>query len=377
MMFLVIATLLCLYVSDLTLRPRSLVPTKDWWNRVHVNLTVSIHGNDNSIQKATPGLTNIIDVPNTKVIKVANASNAVNISTVTNIFTKTPEPQWEDPGPYRVAYPRRYRFVLDEPDACRKENPFLVLIVPVAPQEWVARDAIRRTWGKERLVLGKTLLLFFMLGLPSGAEPEKLQKELHREQAVHRDLLQADFQDSYYNLTIKTIMIQEWVATRCPGAPYGMKIDSDMFLNVHNLVRMLQGFSKPMHNYITGMLTKNGPVSRDPRSKWYLPLEAYPDPTFPSYPLGMAYVFSTDLCKKIVDVSKQMKPVYIEDVHLGMCLKRLGISPKHPPRGSLFKVYQPKPYNRCHYAKAITTILDSPKMLISYWEDLQKPDPPC
>ena len=362
MMFLVIATLLCLYVSDLTLPPRSMAPTKEKQERARV----SIYG---TTQKASPGLTNAIDV--------TNVPSAANISIVGKIVTKTPEPQWEDPGPYRVAYPRGYRFVLDEPNACRKENPFVVLMVPVAPHGWVARDAIRRTWGKERLVLGEKVLLFFMLGLPSGAQPAQLQGELHRERAVYRDLLQGDFQDSYYNLTIKTIMIQEWMATRCPGAPYGMKIDSDMFLNVHNLILMLQGFPKPRHNYITGMLTQNGSVLRDPRSKWYLPLEVYPDPNFPSYPLGMGYVFSTDLSKKIVDVSKQMKPVYIEDAHLGMCLKRLGISPMQPPKGSLFKVYQPKPYNRCHYVKAITTILDSPKMLLSCWEGLQKPGPPC
>ncbi|XP_064169390.1 beta-1,3-galactosyltransferase 1-like isoform X1 [Anguilla rostrata] len=375
---LVTATLACLYVFDLTLPSLSLAPTKEWWGRVHMNLPASISG---TTQKPRPALTNVSDV--------TNITSTVSVAAVTNISTNAPEPQWEDPGPYCVAYPRRYRFVLDEPDACRAQNPFLVLMVPVAPQEWVARDAIRRTWGKERLVQGKRVLLFFVLGLPggaepggaelggAGAEPERVQKELRKERAVHRDLLQADFRDSYYNLTIKTIMIQEWVASRCPGAPYGMKIDSDMFLNVDNLVAMLLAFPEPRRNYITGMLTKDGPVVRDPRSKWYLPVEVYPEPTFPSYPLGMGYVFSTDLSRRIVDVSRKMKPVYIEDAHLGMCLKRLGVSPTHPPRLALFKVYQPKPYDRCHYAKAITTILDSPQMLVDYWEDLQKPGPPC
>ena len=43
--------------------------------------------------------------------------------------------QWEDPGRYHVAYPRGYKFIMDEPEKCRTGNqaPFLVLMAPVAP----------------------------------------------------------------------------------------------------------------------------------------------------------------------------------------------------------------------------------------------------
>ncbi|KAG9338120.1 hypothetical protein JZ751_027091 [Albula glossodonta] len=289
----------------------------------------------------------------------------------------TIEPQWEEPGPFHVAYPGKYHFILDEPDACIAQSPFLVLMVPVAPQNLAARDAIRWTWGNESLVLGKTVRLFFMLGLPSGAEAERLQEEVYRERAEHHDLLQSNFLDSYCNLTIKTIMMLEWVASRCPNTPYGMKIDSDMFLNVHNLVAMLQAFSQPQHNYLTGYVGRNRTVVRERKSKWYLPVDVYPENTYPPYTFGFGYVFSIDLAGKIVEASKKIRPLYIEDVHVGLCLKNLGISPTEPSSPSLFKVYPPVPFNRCHYASAITTIMNSPAHLIQCWEDLHKPGPPC
>ncbi|XP_035283119.1 beta-1,3-galactosyltransferase 1-like [Anguilla anguilla] len=285
--------------------------------------------------------------------------------------------QWEAPGPYHVAYPRSYIFTLDEPDACREEDPFLVLIVPVAAKNLLARGAIRRTWGNESLVLGKTIRLFFLLGLPSGKGSERLQADVEKEREEHRDLLQSNFLDSYRNLTIKTMMMLEWVASRCRNASYAMKVDSDVFLNVQNLVKMLLDPKTPRQDYITGMVTRHSVVVRNPNSKWYMPVDVYPDATYPPYPLGMGYVFSTDLPQKLVDVSRRIRPLYIEDVHVAMCLKQLGIVPTDPPSRSLFKAYMPSRFNRCHYAAVITTILDGPARLLQYWSDLQKPAPPC
>ena len=36
------------------------------------------------------------------------------------------------------------------------------------------------------------------------------------ENLQYHDLIQSDFTDSYNNLTIKTMVIMDWLATRCP-----------------------------------------------------------------------------------------------------------------------------------------------------------------
>ncbi|XP_036837517.1 beta-1,3-galactosyltransferase 1-like [Oncorhynchus mykiss] len=283
-------------------------------------------------------------------------------------------PPYVSRGPYHVQYPHEYSFILDEPEKCREQNPFLVLMVPVAPYNREAREAVRRTWGSERQVLGKEVRLFFLLGLPSGEETEQLQEKVLQESKEHQDLLQSDFIDSYKNLTIKTMVMMEWLSSRCPNASYAMKIDSDMFLNVNTLVNML--LHAPKQNYQTGLVARRGAVLRDHNSKWYLPKEVFPEPVYPPYALGLGYVFTLDLPRKLVEASRHVKAVYIEDVYLGLCMRHLGIRPTDPPSGNLFQGYAGA-QDRCHYMAVITTILNTPQELLDVWRNLHQPGPVC
>ncbi|KAL6461858.1 hypothetical protein MHYP_G00300030 [Metynnis hypsauchen] len=273
---------------------------------------------------------------------------------------------------YHEAYPHNYRFIIDEPRKCEQENPFLVLMVPVAPHELEARNAIRSTWGNESVVQNKTITVVFSLGLP-GNEAEKQQEALRMESQQYHDLIQSDFMDSYLNLTIKTTVIMDWLARRCPQASYAMKIDSDMFVNLENLMNLLLAPDTPKENYITGKIMWNIPVIRDKNSKWYVPKELYAEDYYPTYLLGMGYVFSNDLSEKIVEVSKEIKPFNIEDAYVGACLERIGISPSNPPNPSQFKDYFSGNYKREEFASVITTILNSPQQLITFWQDLKDP----
>nr|XP_046189786.1 beta-1,3-galactosyltransferase 2-like isoform X1 [Oncorhynchus gorbuscha]XP_046189787.1 beta-1,3-galactosyltransferase 2-like isoform X1 [Oncorhynchus gorbuscha] len=277
-------------------------------------------------------------------------------------------------GPYHVEYPSEYIFILDEPEKCQEQNPFLVLMVPVAPYNREAREAVRRTWGSERQVLGKEVRLFFLLGLSSGEETEQVQEKVLQESKEHQDLLQSDFIDSYKNLTIKTMVMMEWLSSRCPNASYAMKIDSDMFLNVNTLVNML--LHAPTQNYMTGRVAQWAAVLRDPNSKWYLPKEVFSEPVYPPYALGLGYVFTLDLPRKLVEVSRHVKAVYIEDVYLGLCMRHLGIRPTDPPSGNLFHV-SPVAYDRCTYSRLIATTTHSITHQVNAWTDLHKPGPPC
>ncbi|XP_034755926.1 beta-1,3-galactosyltransferase 2-like isoform X2 [Etheostoma cragini] len=277
---------------------------------------------------------------------------------------------------FHQAHPYNYHFIMDNKEVCKTKTPFLVLMVPVAPTNVAARNAIRQTWGNKSLVQGEVVLTLFMLGLSGGVAVEQLKEELKHENLQHHDLIQSDFMDTYLNLTIKTMVIMHWLATRCQTAPYAMKIDSDMFLNIDNLVMMLQKPGIPKLNYLTGMLMWNRPVVRSKNSKWYVSEEMYPDPQYPTYTLGMGYVFSNDLPEKFVEVSKSIKPFNIEDAYIGLCMKKLGLAPISPPDSSQFKAYNTR-YDRCEYSKIITYILGSSQELVKYWTDLKKPEPPC
>ncbi len=320
-------------------------------------------------------LTKIMNRTNYKIINSTSADN-----TQKDLLAPLPNQQIQPRGTtvaqttdlpiyHHVAHPRNYHFTLDEPDKCSQWDPFLVLMVPVAPHEADARNAIRSTWGNESSVQGKAVLTLFLVGLTGGAEA---QQQLEEESRQHRDLLQSNFVDSYFNLTIKTMVVMDWLATRCPQAAYAMKVDSDMYINVENLMTFLLSPNTPRQNYITGHLMWDRPVIRDKNSKWYVAEELYPEPKYPTYLLGMGYVFSNDLPEKIVEASKEVNHFNIEDAYVGACLKQLGVAPSSPPDPSLFRVYMGQ-YNREDFLRVITTILGSPQQLIDIWKDVKRP----
>ena len=117
---------------------------------------------------------------------------------------------------HHLAFPRNYHFILDDTDVCRSNTPFLVLVVSVATGNRKARDAIRKTWGTETLVQGELIQTVFLLGLPSRGNITEQQEHVSMENLQYHDLIQSDFIDSYNNLTIKTMVIMDWLATRCP-----------------------------------------------------------------------------------------------------------------------------------------------------------------
>lgn len=277
-----------------------------------------------------------------------------------------------EPGPYDIAYPGNYSFVIHDTPVCKSTNPFLLLVVPVAPSGRAARDAIRKTWGSQKEVLGQPVETLFMLGLAGGADAAPQQEQVWRESRQHRDLIQSDFLDSYHNLTIKTMMILEWVVSNCFHTSYVMKVDSDVFLQVENLMRLLLDPSTARENYMTGLVAWHNKVLRNPFSKYYMPRHVVPEPEYAPYPLGMSYVMSMDLPAKILEVSPQIKPVFIEDAYLGMCLKRLGILPTEPPQKSLFLVDPWHPLSSCSLLRLIATTTKSPEQIIAYWQSSRK-----
>uniref|UniRef100_A0A3Q3QRK7 Hexosyltransferase n=1 Tax=Monopterus albus TaxID=43700 RepID=A0A3Q3QRK7_MONAL len=287
-----------------------------------------------------------------------------------NIMTSSFDDLSDSASQFFVAYPHHYSFILDEPNRCRQESPFLVLMIPVAPHEREARDRIRNTWGNQTTVLGQVVSHYFLLGLSREDDgKEKLQEQVLQESQIHQDIIQSNFLDSYNNLTIKTMVMFEWLSSHCPTTSYAMKVDSDIFLNVHKLTDML--LTAPRHLYMTGLVIRCGVVVQDESSKWYLPGSAFPEGYYPPYVMGLGYVFSMDLPQKIVEASLHVKAVYIEDVYVGLCMSYLGIELTDPPHAGLFRAMIPYFTYNCYWTSVIAVILQDSQQLSDVWRVYQ------
>ncbi|XP_013880730.1 beta-1,3-galactosyltransferase 1 [Austrofundulus limnaeus] len=265
-----------------------------------------------------------------------------------------------------------YRYVLNSAGLCRDRTPFLVFMVPVAPRQTAAREAIRKTWGAPS---PDTLTLFFT-GLPKVEELRPLQEELEQESRLYADIIQMDFMDSYQNLTLKTLMMMKWLGTHCPNALFAMKVDADIFVNVFHLRDLLR--TSPKRGFITGSVIWDGMPRRDPSSKWYLSKELYPEDSFPPYVSGAGYVFSSDLAGQISWASTYVHLIPLEDVYVGLCLRVLGVRPVYSR--SLFRNYfeiQKLEYDRCTFAQLIIVNKFKPSELLQVWPDFSKGHTNC
>lgn len=287
---------------------------------------------------------------------------------------RTAEPRPLSAEEHRLLSPATYQYVLNQPAACRGATPFLVFMVPVAPQQAAERQAIRATWGAPR---ERTLTLFYA-GLPEGGRASRVQEALEEESGKHADIIQLNFQDSYQNLTIKTVMVMHWVATHCPNASYVMKVDADIFVNVFYLMRRLR--SRPRQGFITGSVISDGKPRRDTNSKWRVSEEAYPERSFPPYVSGAGYVFSADLAARISWASRFVRMIPLEDVYVGLCLQVLGVRPVYSfsllPFRNLFELRKLE-YNRCTYSRLLIVNGVQPSQLLHVWEDFSKSHRSC
>uniref|UniRef100_A0AAV2J9K7 Hexosyltransferase n=1 Tax=Knipowitschia caucasica TaxID=637954 RepID=A0AAV2J9K7_KNICA len=95
-------------------------------------------------------------------------------------------------------------------------------------------------WAEERSYRGKTIRRVFISGTRgSGEERRHLDQLLQEEGRTYGDLLQWDFTDSFYNLTLKQLLFLDWFQTRCRRCRFLMSGDDDIFANTDNMVEFL------------------------------------------------------------------------------------------------------------------------------------------
>ncbi|XP_007535695.2 beta-1,3-galactosyltransferase 5-like [Erinaceus europaeus] len=250
---------------------------------------------------------------------------------------------------------------------CEQNPPFLVLLVASAQDQALARSVIRGTWGRERLVRGKRIKTLFLL----GAGPNKnLLRKVSQEGHLHRDIIQKDFVDTYYNLTLKTLMGMEWVHRFCPQAAFVMKTDTDMFVNVYYLTDLLLQKNRTAQ-FFTGFLKMNEFPIRKKYNKWFVSKFEYPWDKYPPFCSGTGYVFSSDIAGLVYNVSESVPFLKLEDVFVGLCLARLGVRPQPLHTEQTF-FPEGLSFSPCRFRKVVACHFVRPQDLLSYWHALER-----
>ncbi|KAK4004437.1 hypothetical protein OUZ56_006170 [Daphnia magna] len=130
-----------------------------------------------------------------------------------------------------------------------KRNPtsrsVFIAVIP-ATENVLNREKIRKTWKNHvSVVVGKGLLsvacFVFVLGRSSDS---LLQSKIRWESTLHRDILQLDILDFYRNLPFKMAGLLNWMNINCPKISFLLKVDDDVYVNVHNVAKMVESYNQ-------------------------------------------------------------------------------------------------------------------------------------
>ncbi|XP_072516980.1 UDP-GlcNAc:betaGal beta-1,3-N-acetylglucosaminyltransferase 7 [Salminus brasiliensis] len=224
---------------------------------------------------------------------------------------------------------RYFPMLINHPEKCSGDVHLLMVIKSVISQH-DRREVIRQTWGKEQVINGKRIKTLFLLGT-SSVESERAnhQKLLEYEDYIYGDILQWDFIDSFFNLTLKETHFLKWFTTYCGNVRYIFKGDDDVFVSVQNILEYLDGSADVKNLFAGDVLFKAKPIRRK-ENKYYIPQALYNKTYYPPYAGGGGFLMDGPLARKLYLASETLELYPIDDVFLGMCLEVLQVTPiKH------------------------------------------------
>ena len=214
-----------------------------------------------------------------------------------------------------------YKFVRDLSNVCtsKEENATVDLLVFIesSTEHKTQRQSLRDSWLLYSKNNTSSMRYVFILG-------ETYNKTVLQEADVYNDIVIANFQDTYKNITLKTIAGFHWAYKHCAHARFVMKADDDVYVNIPSLLDVLVHKNE---DFSLGKLWKNAPVIRNETHKWYISYEEYPNNTYPDYYNGPGYVLSMKHVRGILHVYRSVDFLpAVEDVYVGLCLKKLGVT---------------------------------------------------
>ncbi|XP_062866050.1 N-acetyllactosaminide beta-1,3-N-acetylglucosaminyltransferase 2a [Trichomycterus rosablanca] len=272
---------------------------------------------------------------------------------------------------------RSYPLLIDAAGVC-SDPPFLLLVVKTLAPHFDRRQAIRQSWGRAGILDGRRVAVVFLLGRTSARDHLPDVSDLLRHEArLHADLLQWDFRDAFFNLTLKEVLFLEWMGERCPLARYVFKGDDDVFVNTRSILRFLGRLSgdKARDLFVGDVISRAQP-DRAVKSKYYVPESIFAG-VYPPYAGGGGYLYSGDVALRLRNVSRRVLLYPIDDVYTGICLQKLGLVPEKHKGFRTFNIDEKFKEDACTYKSLMLVHPRGPREVMQIWSWINNPGLNC
>ncbi|XP_023153588.2 UDP-GlcNAc:betaGal beta-1,3-N-acetylglucosaminyltransferase 9 [Amphiprion ocellaris] len=289
---------------------------------------------------------------------------------------------------------RNFKLLIDQPEKCHvgeaeeeegsKKAPYMLIAVKSVAADFDKRQVVRRTWGKEgQFQNGVSIRTVFLLGVPRNQSALPLwDRLLGYESQTFRDILLWDFEDTFFNLTLKETHFLEWVNSSCPHVKFIFKGDADVYVNIENILEMLQG-QKPEEDLFVGDIIIHAKPIRRRTSKYFVPEFVYGGGLYPNYAGGGGFVMSGHTARRLSSACHQVELFPIDDVFLGMCLQLIGVKPSRHQGFRTFGIPRPsaaphlQTFDPCFYRELMVVHSLSVPQIWLMWNLLHDPKLSC
>ncbi|XP_053558845.1 N-acetyllactosaminide beta-1,3-N-acetylglucosaminyltransferase 3-like [Bombina bombina] len=283
---------------------------------------------------------------------------------------------------------RTFPLILDSPKTCggsvASKNVFLLLAIKSSPANYERRSIIRQTWGEEGAYNGVQVRRIFLSGIPKNQKDEKRMRQLLTlESQMYGDILQWEFQDTFFNLTLKQVLFHQWLEDNCPGVHFIFNGDDDVFVNTFNVITYLHGLGEGggnKHLFVGQLIANVGPI-REAGSKYYVPVQITTSNSYPMYCGGGGILMSRYTSQAIYNASQSIDLLPIDDVYLGMCLEKAGLVPASHIGMSTVGIRVPSnkldPFDPCYYRELLMVHRFVPYEMLIMWKAVQDPNLDC
>uniref|UniRef100_A0A8C9RYV8 Hexosyltransferase n=1 Tax=Scleropages formosus TaxID=113540 RepID=A0A8C9RYV8_SCLFO len=240
---------------------------------------------------------------------------------------------------------RDFKLLINQPAKCsggQAGTLFLLIAVKSVVADFEKRQVVRRTWGRELTFQnGAQVRTIFLLGIPQNRTQLPLWEQLLAyESQAFQDILLWDFEDTFFNLTLKETHFLKWVDCCCSDVKFIFKGDADVYVNVENILEMLWGQEPGRDLFVGDIIVHARPIRRR-SSKYFIPEIVYGQGIYPSYAGGGGFVMSGFTARRLHQACQEVELFPIDDVFLGMCLLRIGLQPVRHEGFRTFGIVRP------------------------------------
>lgn len=230
------------------------------------------------------------------------------------------------------------RYIYDSFMPLCSPSPFLLIMVHSSPVNFMDRESIRLSWGREDNAINqgswtnleRSWKTVFLVGQSNSS---KLNNLLKQEARVYKDIVIGDFLDTYRNLSLKTLLGLRWALRYC-HSKYILKTDEDCYVNILSLVQWLHNYhvTNSSQALYAGNIQREMEVVRDKSHRYYVSAMDFKKRAYPPYASGGGYVFSASLLPELLKASQKVPIIPVEDACFGLYMQRIGIKPVHNTR---------------------------------------------